>query len=151
MDLRNTIDGGDTSIANPIAGHFTNKKIEFQKYKNDQKEFVDYIKPNNPRFNKPLIVLVGRWTGSVGEGLASGFDGTGLAKIVGTEMQKLAGATKSYHFNNFDFGYQAPSIDVLHIFGLPREKFVPKYEVICTDNVEDEFVRDAIKVLDETK
>jgi carboxyl-terminal processing protease len=97
LDLRNTIDGGNTSIAYPIAGHFTNKKMVFQKYKNTKEEFVDYIKPSNPHYDKPLIVLVGRWTGSIGEGLSSGFDGTGIGKIVGTEMLKLAGATKSYN------------------------------------------------------
>lgn len=151
LDLRNTVDGGNTNIANPIAGHFTNKKMEFQKYKNTQKEFVDYIEPTNPKYNKPLIVLVGRWTGSVGEGLASGLDGTGIGKIVGTEMEKLAGATKSYDFYNFDYGYQAPYIEVLQISGLPRELFVPKFEVNCNDRIEDEFILEGIRLIKEKK
>ena len=44
LDLRNTVDGGNTSIAYPIAGHFTNKKMVFQKYKNKQL-FLDKSKP----------------------------------------------------------------------------------------------------------
>jgi carboxyl-terminal processing protease len=151
LDLRNTVDGGNTGIAYPIAGHFTNKKMVFQKYKNTHKEFVDYIKPKNSKYDKPLVVLVGRWTGSVGEGLASGFDGTGIGKIVGTEMEKLAGATKSYSFSNFDFGYQAPYIDVLHISGLPREKFIPKYNVECNDGIEDEFIKEGIRIINQQK
>ena len=151
LDLRNTVDGGNTSIANPIAGHFTNKKMEFQKYKNTQKEFVDHIKPKNPRYEKPFIVLVGRWTGSVGEGLASGFDGAGIGKVVGTEMQKLAGATKSNNFSNFKYGYQYPYIDVLHISGYPREKFIPKYKVECNDLNEDEFVKEGIRIIKQEK
>ena len=151
LDLRNTVDGGNTGIAYPIAGHFTNKKMVFQKYKNTQKEFVDYIKPKNSKYDKPLIVLVGRWTGSVGEGLASGFDGTGIGKIVGTEMEKLAGATKSYSFSNFDYGYQAPYIDVLHISGLQREKFTPKYKVECNDGIEDEFIKEGIRIINQQK
>ena len=151
LDLRNTVDGGNTSIAYPIAGHFTNKKMGFQKYKNTKEEFVDFIKPTNPKYDKPLIVLVGRWTGSVGEGLSSGFDGTGIGKIVGTEMLKLAGATKSYNFSNFNYGYQYPYIDVLHITGYPREKFVPKYKVVSTDGNEDEFIKEGIRMINQQK
>jgi carboxyl-terminal processing protease len=101
--------------------------------------------------DNPLIVLVGRWTGSVGEGLASGFDGTGIGKIVGTEMEKLAGATKSYSFSNFEYSYQAPYIDVLHISGLPREKFIPKYKVVCNDGIEDEFIKEGIRIINQQK
>lgn len=151
LDLRNTVDGGNTSIAYPIAGHFTNKKMVFQKYKNKKEEFVDYIKPTNPQYDKPLIVLVGRWTGSVGEGLASGFDGTGIGIIVGTEMLKLAGATKSYNFSNFNYGYQYPYTDVLHITDYPREKFVPKYKVVCNDINEDEFIKEGIRIINQQK
>ncbi len=147
LDLRNTIDGGGTNIGNPIAGHFTRKKLTFQKYKNSQNGFVDHIKPTKPKYDKPLIVLVGRWTASMGEGVASGLDGVGIGKIVGTEMQKLAGATKNYNFSNFDYGYQAPYIEVLHISGLPREKFVPRFGVICNDEMEDEFIKEGIRLI----
>jgi hypothetical protein len=62
-----------------------------------------------------------------------------IGKVIGTEMQKLAGATKDYHFTNFAYGYQVPYIEVLHISGLPREKFVPKIKIICDDKNDDEF------------
>tara|TARA_B110000902_G_scaffold57256_1_gene66918 strand:+ start:46 stop:1242 length:1197 start_codon:yes stop_codon:yes gene_type:complete len=149
LDLRNTVDGGSTNVANPVAGHFTIKKRAFQKYKNNTTEFVDYIKPKKPFYDKQLVVLVGRWTGSMGEGLASGIDATGIGKIVGTEMQKLAGATEKYSFTNFNFGYQAPYIEVLHLTDLPREKFIPKYIIDCTDEEEDEFIKEAIRIINE--
>lgn len=151
LDLRNTVDGGSTNVANPIAGHFTNKKLVFQKYKNTYKEFVDHIKPQNPKFDNPLVVLVGRWTGSMGEGLASGLDGTGIGTLVGTEMQKLAGATKDYKFNYSHFGYQVPYIDVLHINGTPRQKLVPKYKVQCDDSKADEFIKEGIRIIKDLK
>lgn len=151
LDLRNTVDGGSTNVANPIAGHFTNKKLVFQKYKNTYKEFVDHIKPQNPKFDNPLVVLVGRWTGSMGEGLASGLDGTGIGILVGTEMQKLAGATKDYKFNYSHFGYQVPYIDVLHINGTPRQKLVPKYKVQCDDSKADEFIKEGIRIIKDLK
>jgi hypothetical protein len=48
-------------------------KQPFKKYKNNKTEFVDHIKTTiDPKFDKPLVVLVGRWTGSMGEGMASG-------------------------------------------------------------------------------
>ena len=141
------MDGGSTNIANPIVGHFTAKKKPFQKYKNSKTEFVDHIKPIDPKYDKPLIVLVGRWTGSMGEGMASGIDGSGIGKVIGTEMQKLAGATKDYNFTYLTYKYQAPYIEVLHISGLPREKFVPKVEVICDDSNEDEFLKEGIRMI----
>lgn len=149
LDLRNTVDGGSTHIANPIVGHFTDKKKVFQKYKNATTEFVDHIKPNKPKYDKRVIVLVGRWTGSMGEGMASGIDGCGIGTIVGTEMQKLAGATKDYNFINFTYRYQAPYIEVLHISGLPREKFVPTIEIVCDDGNEDEFLKEGIRIITE--
>ena|SRR5690606_14596031 len=149
LDLRNTVDGGSTDIINPIAGHFTDEKKVFQKYKNTQTEFVDHIKPNNPKYDKPLIVLVGRWTGSVGEGMASGIDGSRIGRIVGTEMQQLAGATKDYNFTNFTYGYQAPYIEVLHISLLPREKFIPEIKIVFNDNNEDEFLKEGIRIINE--
>ncbi len=149
LDLRNTVDGGSTNIANPMAGHFTREKKIFQKYKNVNTEFVDYIKPKKPYYDRPLVVLVGRWTGSMGEGLASGFDGTGIGKIVGTEMLKLAGATKNYSFKYLNYGYQMPYIDVLHKDGYPRELFIPKNKVKLDNSKNDEFILEAIKIVNE--
>jgi len=151
LDLRNTVDGGNTFVANPIAGHFTTHKQVFQKYRNSNTQFVDYIKPKKPAYNKPLVVLVGRWTGSMGEGLASGFDGTGIGKIVGTEMQRLAGATKNYGFKNFNFGYQMPYIEVLQQNDEPREKIVPTYKVKCNNSSSDEFVLEAMRLINDHK
>lgn len=151
LDLRNTVDGGSTNIANPIVGHFTNQKQVFQKYKNAKIDFVDHIKPKKPKYDNPLIVLVGRWTGSMGEGMASGIDGSEIGTVIGTEMHKLAGATKDYHFTNFTYGYQAPYIEVLHISGLPREKFVPKIEILCDDSIEDEFLKEGIRIINGNK
>ena len=144
LDLRNTIDGGNTSVANPIAGHFTSSKVQFQKYKNNKQQFADFITPTKPNYRKPLVVLVGRWTASMGEGLASGLDGAGIGTVIGTEMHKLAGATKNYNFLHFNFGYQVPYIEVLHSSGLPREKFVPKHTVNCSNDTEDEFIKEAL-------
>ena len=83
--------------------------------------------------------------------MSSGFDGTGIGKIVGTEMLKLAGATKSYKFSNFNYGYQYPYIDVLHITDYPREKFVPKYKIVCNDDNEDEFIKEGIRMINHKK
>lgn len=147
LDLRNTINGGNTSVANPIAGHFTTKKAPFQKYKNSTQQFVDYITPSNPKYKKPLVVLVGRWTASMGEGFASGINGANLGLVVGTEMHKLAGATRNYDFVNYNFGYQIPYIQVLQSSGIPREKFIPKYLAKSTDDYDDEFVNKAMQLL----
>lgn len=147
LDLRNTIDGGDTYVANPIAGHFTTKKVSFQKYRNSKKSFDDYIKPKRPIYKKDLIILVNHWTGSVGEGLASGFNGAGIGRVIGTKMAGLAGATKSNKIQHFSYGYQYPYIRVLQQSGMPREQFIPKYEIDCNCQEEDEFIRTAIEMI----
>ena len=65
--------------------------------------------------------------------------------------KKLAGATKSYNFSNFNYGYQYPYTDVLHITDYPREKFAPKYKVVCNDINEDEFIKEGIRMINQQK
>jgi carboxyl-terminal processing protease len=71
------------------------------------------------------VVLVGRWTGSMGEGLAIGFDGLGRATVVGTEMAQLNGAIYSYTLPNSGIGFKIPAERLFHVKGQPREAFRP--------------------------
>jgi carboxyl-terminal processing protease len=55
-----------------------------------------YGSPRQNIYKKPVVVLVGNWTGSMGEGIAIGFEGIKRAKIVGTKMAGLLGEIYSF-------------------------------------------------------
>ena len=55
--------------------------------------WAEYVGPRGPfSYDAPLVVLVGRWTGSMGEGLAIGLDGMDRATVIGMPMARLRGA-----------------------------------------------------------
>ncbi len=43
---------------------------------------MEIVSPKKPAYTKPLVVLVNHWTGSVGEGIAKGFDALKRATII---------------------------------------------------------------------
>ncbi|HLR77081.1 MAG TPA: S41 family peptidase, partial [Balneolaceae bacterium] len=150
LDLRNTVDGGAPDIVNSIAGHFTKNKLPFQFYRipKIKKAFADSISPQKPYYYNPVVMLVNRWTGSVGEGFAVGMAGTGLAKIVGTEMERLGGATEIFELNFNKLGYQMPVAKIFQKDGRPRKSFKPQYAIIPKIGPMDESMEKAIKLLD---
>jgi hypothetical protein len=77
------------------------------------------------RHRGPLTVRVGRWTGSMGEGLAIGFDALG-AKVVGTHMAGLLGAIYDFRLERSGLVIKLPAERLLAVDGTPRERFVPK-------------------------
>ena len=97
IDLRNTPSGGNTGVAEPILGYFTETKTVYQLYRiqtdsqkyNDGKLKKAKTKPGNFIYNKPFVVLAGRWTGSMGEGMAIGLDALGAKAVIGAPMADL--------------------------------------------------------------
>ncbi len=150
LDLTETPSGGNTTVARAIMGRFIQKEMPYQKHSlpSEEKRFgvkrswVEYVSPRNNAYKKPLIVMVGHWTGSMGEGLAIGFDGMNRAKIVGTKMAGLLGAISSFSASETKIGYYIPTEKLFHINGTPREDFLPKY---LTKNFTETF-NEAIKL-----
>lgn len=156
LDLRNTLNGGNTYVAKGIMSRFINKEKAYQKhsliesYDNCTKikrTFIEYVSPRGKHYSKPLIVLVGRWTGSMGEGLAIGLDGLNRAKIVGTEMRKLLGAVYTIPLKNFSFAYNMPTEKLFHINNTARENFTPKHYINQINLDNDIFINKALKLL----
>lgn len=135
IDLRDTPSGGNTTVARAIMGKFISKDMFYQKhnYPYEQKKYgvkrswMEYVSPKGKIYTKKVIVLVGRWTGSVGEALALGFDEIKNAKVVGTQMAKLLGAIYCYSLDETNIGYCFPAEQLFHVNGTPREGFKPKY------------------------
>lgn len=154
LDLRETPSGGNNTIAKAIMGRFIKKEKPYQRYRYvlDEKEtgvkqiWTELVIPRKEMYSKPLILLVGRWTGSMGEGITIGFDSFKRAEIVGTKMAGLLGGIWNYKLNETGIGFQIPGIKVYHINKTPREQFVPKNEV--TNN--SEYMYKAKELLNET-
>lgn len=147
IDLRNTVDGGDSVVAKPIMANFVKTKQPYQKHENKTESWVEFVNPSNKQYEKPVIILVGRWTGSMGEGLAIGFEGINRGIVVGTLMERLAGAMNSYKFENSNFGYSLSTEKLYHINGTPREEYIPTVLVKQTSLNSDETLEKAFQIL----
>ena len=120
-------------------GRFIHKALPYQQHEFDEtafqtkRQWVEYVTPRKTQFKGNVYVMVGHWTGSMGEGMAIGFDGLKRAKIVGTSMAKLLGAVQGFTMTETNIGFQIPTERLYHINGIPREKFIP---TIPTKNIE---------------
>ena len=126
------------------------KHLTIEKDGNNPKiirSWIEYVSPRLKQYKKPLVILVDRWTGSVGEGIAIGFDGMKRADIVGSEMARLAGAVNGFSFKNLNFGYQIPTEKLFHIKGTPREKYVPANYVTQTRTDTDEILEKGMEII----
>lgn len=142
IDLTETPSGGNTTVARAIMGRFTDKMLPYQVHEFDEAKYqtkrhwVEYVVPRGKTYKGKLYILVGHWTGSMGEGMAIGFDGMKRAKIMGTKMAGLIGAISGFQMTETKIGYQFPTERLYHVNGTPREDFVPG---IHTKNTEETF------------
>jgi carboxyl-terminal processing protease len=142
LDLRDTPGGGNTTVARAILGRFGRTEQPYQKHLLPTEEratgirrsWLELVTPREPfRYARPVAVLVSHWTGSMGEGLAIGFDAMGAATIVGTPMARLLGATEHFELPQSHVGVNIPVERLFHVNGTPREAFVPRVRVTPAD------------------
>jgi C-terminal processing protease CtpA/Prc len=140
IDLTETPSGGNSAVARSIMGRFIEKEMPYQKHEAFETRFkirrswIEYVSPRKSIYSKEVFILVGHWTGSMGEGIAIGFDGIGKAKIIGTKMAGLLGAIEGFKLSHTNIGFQIPTERLYHINGTTRERFIPKY---LADNIYD--------------
>ena len=156
IDLRNTVDGGNSYVARGIMSRLISKPQAYQKHWSKRqydsnpmvpRTWVEYVDPRDETYQKPVVILVGRWTGSMGEGLAIGLDGMNRAQIVGSEMERLAGEMNGFSFKHQNFGYRLSTAKLFHINGTPREEFVPTHYVKQTTTEVDETLDIGIELI----
>lgn len=158
IDLRNTPSGGNTAVAKGVLGRFVDHEQPYQKHVLPSEErdtgirrsWLELVTPRGDFiYRQPVVVLVGRWTGSMGEGLAMGFDATGAATVVGTAMAGLVGATFRIVLPHTGIGLNLPAERLFHPNGTPREAFLPKVlvDVARQDLGEDPVLETALGVL----
>lgn len=151
IDLRETPSGGNTTIARAIMGRFIDKELPYQKhiYTKEEKQTgikrstLELVSSRQKTYKKPVVILVGYWTGSMGEGIAIGFDGMKRAKVVGTKMAGLLGEIFTFEMPETKIRFSFPCVKLQHINGQPRESFVPNMLVKDTKSA----LRIALKLL----
>lgn len=133
IDLTDTPSGGNTSIARGILGWFVSRPTFYQVHSLPAEELEtgiarQWVEQVLPRAGKhhagPVTVRVGRWTGSMGEGLAIAFDAIG-ARVEGTRMAGLLGAIYDHRLERSGQVLKLPTERLYSVKGMPREQFVP--------------------------
>ncbi|WDE04141.1 peptidase [Thalassomonas viridans] len=158
LDLRDTPSGGNTGVAEPVLGHFVREKTVYQLYQRQQDGIPfhqaemekAYVEPNTPFYDKPFIVLAGRWTGSMGEGMTIGLDALGAKAVIGAPTADLLGGIKNIQleYSNaiLDLGFER----MFHVNGSYREDFLANIVTIPADhdsNGEDPALNKALEYL----
>jgi carboxyl-terminal processing protease len=133
LDLRETGRGGTSTVARAIMGRFDTKEQDYQKHIYTAEEMetgirrstLELVSPRKKIYTKPIVVLVGYWTGSMGEGMAVAFDGMHRARVAGTAMAGLLGEIYTFTMPETGISFSFPCVQLQHINGLPREDFIP--------------------------
>jgi hypothetical protein len=140
LDLRDTPSGGNTTVARGIMGWFVRAPHAYQIHNRPAekhetgiaRQWIEQVLPREGMYRSGLpTVLVGRWTGSMGEGLAIGFASMG-AHVSGSPMAGLKGSIEDLQVGQTDLFIKLPTERLLITRGQPREEFVP--EPLSPDN-----------------
>ena len=137
IDLTDTASGGNTTVARAMLGWFIDKPTFYQMHRLPVEEretgvarqWVEQVLPRAGKHHRgPVTVRVGRWTGSMGEGLALGFDAIG-ARVEGSRMAGLLGAIYDHRLERSGQVIKIPTERLYSVSGTPRERFVPQYRI----------------------
>jgi C-terminal processing protease CtpA/Prc len=136
IDLTDTASGGNTVVARGIMGWFVDRPTPYQVHTLPAEErrtgvprqWIEQVLPRPGRHHDGAVtVRVGRWTGSMGEGLAIGFDALG-ARVVGEPMAGLLGAVYDQPLPHSGLVLKLPGERLSSVDGAPREDFRPRPE-----------------------
>ncbi|NJC42427.1 carboxyl-terminal processing protease [Brevundimonas alba] len=134
IDLRDTASGGNTVVARAIMGWFVDEARPYQIHNLPSEEretgvprqWIEQVLPRpGKRHRGPVMAKVGRWTGSMGEGLAVGLDAVGVL-VVGEPMAGLLGAVYDHPLANSGLVLKLPTERLYAVDGTPREAFRPR-------------------------
>jgi hypothetical protein len=133
IDLTDTPSGGNTSVARGIMGWFVDRPTSYQLHQLPSEEretgiarqWIEQVLPRGGKHHAGRVtVRVGRWTGSMGEGLAIGLAATG-ARLCGGPMAGLRGAVYDYTLPASGLRVTFPAERLYTVSGVPRENVTP--------------------------
>lgn len=134
IDLTDTPSGGTTSIARAVMGWFVTRPMAYQVHNlpAEQREtgiarqWIEQVLPRAGKYHPgPVNVRVGRWTGSLGEGMAIGFAALGKP-VCGTAMAGLKGAVYDFDLPRSKLRVKFPAERLYTVAGQPRERVLPR-------------------------
>ncbi len=134
IDLTDTASGGNTSVARAMMGWFVRRATAYQVHNLPAEEretgvprqWIEQVLPRPGKYHPgPVTVLVGRWTGSMGEGLGIGFAAIG-ARVCGGPMAGLKGAVYDLTLPRSGLKVKVPAERLTTVDGVPRESWVPR-------------------------
>lgn len=145
LDLRDTPSGGKTTILRGIVGHFITAPRPYQQHRNIHEEVmygvprqhVELVLPRAPHYAGRVIVLAGRWTGSVGEAVAIAMDSAADAPSVGAPMAGLLGDLHSSSPGQSCLSISLAWDRLSHVDGTPREDWQPRTTLPSADSDAD--------------
>jgi carboxyl-terminal processing protease len=157
LDLRDTPSGGTSLVARGIMGRMVQTAAPYQVHElvaearstGIRRRWIEYVMPRGEIYTAPVVILVGRWTGSMSEGLAIGLNAARGAKVVGTPMAKLLGALGEITLPASGIIVRIPTEKLYHVNGTPREAFMPCPVVRTGDpgTAKDETLRTGLLIL----
>lgn len=154
LDLRDTAGGGTSDVAEAVFGRLLHSTTPYQRLiDNAGKEIVSTATPRGSFvIDIPIVALVSRWTGSMGEGMAIGLDAMHRGTVVGTRMAGLNGAVTTFHLEHTDIDFTFPTLRTVHMNGTPRELFSPivvvDLDVSNADLAVDVILNEGINVME---
>jgi len=145
IDLRDVPSGGDSSIALGIMGRFVTKMLPYQHHRiphygqpDVERNWEEMVAPRGPfTYKAPVVVLVDHWTGSMGEGVAIGFDGMHRGIVIGTPMAHLAGAVSDFVLPSTHIDIAIATEQIYHVNGTLRQDWLPPILVEPTNSGDD--------------
>ena len=150
VDLRDTPGGGNTGVAEPILGRLIDATLPYQITVDSSLGAIPrQISPTGTwTYEQPIIALVGRWTGSMGEGMAIGLDGMARAEVLGDCMAALAGGTNDISLAQSGISIRIPAYDLTHLDGTSRHQWcVDTPETADAGNQHDALLKSAMEKL----
>ena len=152
LDLRDTPSGGNTAVGRGLMSRLVAHEAAYQRHERVadaratgvRRVWIEQVEPRGRTFDRPVVVLVGHWTGSMGEGIAIGLDAARDAPVVGRSMAGLSGALDEIRLPLSRIVVRVPAEKLSHVDGTPRERFVPcPLDGASNDDAE---LRQAVKV-----
>lgn len=133
IDLRDTPSGGTSTVARGLMSRLVDRESPYQRHElveefsdtGIRRIWTEYVAPRGSFFDRPVVVLVGPWTGSMGEGLAIGLNAIRAAPVLGRPMAHLLGALGEVTLPASGIVVRIPVEKLFHVDGRPRESFMP--------------------------
>lgn len=155
LDLRDVPSGGDSSVTLGIMGRLVSSSLPYQRHRiphygqaDVERNWLELVTPRGPfTYSAPVVVLVDHWTGSMGEGVAVGFDAMRRATVVGTPMAHLAGAVSESTLPHTGVRVAYPTEQVFHVDGKPRQDWLPPVLVLQTPDAGDAVLARGLEAL----